>query len=60
MNVFKFKRFMDDIHFANDNSLTDEKKYLVLILPYLDSIFSEIRAKLKKSLKISLIVVKCR
>ena len=51
---------MDDIHLAKDNSLTDEKKSLEPILPYLNSMFSEIRAKLKKSLKISLIVVKCR
>ena len=42
---------MDNIHVAKETTLTVEKTPLVLVLPYLGSIFLQIRTKLKKSLK---------
>ena len=42
---------MDNIHVVKETTLTVEKKPLVLILPYSDSISLETRTKLKKSLK---------
>ena len=42
---------MDNIHVVKETNLTVEKKPLFLVLPYLDSISSQTRTKLKKSLK---------
>ena len=55
-----FKKFMDKIHVVKETTLTVEKKPLVLVLPYLDSISLQTRTKLKKSLKTFLIVVSCK
>ena len=48
---------MDNINVVKEITITVEKKPLVLVLPYLDSISLQTMTKLKKSLKISLIVV---
>ena len=45
------KKFMDNIHVVKETTLTVEKKPLVLLLPYLGSIYLQTRTKLKKSLK---------
>ena len=42
---------MDNIHVVKETTLTVKKKSLVLVLPYLGSIFLQTRTKLKKSLK---------
>ena len=42
---------MDNIHVVKETTLTVEKKPLVLLLPYLDSISLQTRTKLNKSLK---------
>ena len=46
-----FKKFMDNIHVVKETTLTVEKKPLVLVLPYLGSIYLQIKTKSKKSLK---------
>ena len=46
-----FKKFMDNIHVVKETILTVEKKPLILVLLYLDSISLQTRTKLKKSLK---------
>ena len=42
---------MNNIHVVKETALTVEKKPLVLVLLYLDSIYLQTRTKLKKSLK---------
>ena len=42
---------MDKIHVVKETTLTVEKKHLVLVLPYLSSVFLQTRTKLKKLLK---------
>ena len=42
---------MNNIHVVKEAALTVEKKPLVLVLLYLDSIYLQTRTKLKKSLK---------
>ena len=42
---------MDNVHVVKKTPLTNEKKPLVLALPYLGSISVQTRTKLKKSLK---------
>ena len=51
LKMLCFKRFMDNIHIVQETTLTLEKKPLVLVLPYLDSISLQTRTKLKKSFK---------
>ena len=46
-----FKKFMDNMHVVKQTTLTVEKKPLVLVLPYLDSISLQTRTKLKKPLR---------
>ena len=42
---------MDKIHVVKETTLIVEKKHLVLVLPYLSSVFLQTRTKLKKLLK---------
>ena len=48
---------MDNIRNIKDTSLTVEQKPLFLVLPYFGSVSLRTSAKLKKSLKNSLIVI---
>ena len=52
-----FKRFVDNIYIVKETNVIIEKEPLVLVLPCLGSISLQIRTKLKKSLKTSLVVV---
>ena len=60
LKILCFKRFMDSIHVVLETTLTEKKKPLGLVLPYLDSIFQKTTSTLKKSLKTSLIVITCK
>ena len=51
---------MDSIHVVLETTLTEKKKPLGLVLPYLDSIFQKTTSTLKKSLKTSLLVITCK
>ena len=49
---------MNKIQAAKETTLTVEKKFLVLVFPYLGLISLQTRNKFKRSLKTSLIVAK--
>ena len=55
-----FKRSMDNIHAFKETALTVEKKSLVLVHSYLGSVLVHTRNKLKKSLKTSSVILKCK
>ena len=51
INTIYIKTFFLHLHVLKEATLTVEKKPLVLVLPYLGSIYLQIRTKSKKSLK---------
>ena len=46
-----FEKFMDNIHIVKENSLTVEKKRLIVVLSYLGSISLQTRTKVRNLLK---------
>ena len=55
-----FKKFINNILVVKETKLIVEKKSLFVVLVYLDSVLLQTRAKLKKSLKKSLIIEKSK